>query len=80
MTTILLMIGRFVLVQLLQALISVQMVKDSVLEVLKLIATHTKNQWDDKIYSRVKFYFEEDKSEHLKLPESSVKDPENENK
>lgn len=74
------LIVKFIVIQLLQALITANMVKDSILEVLKLIATHTKNTWDDKIYKKVKYYFYEDKSEHLQLPPPSTEQVEEENK
>ncbi len=64
---ILMMILKFIGIQLLQALITAQMVRDSVLGVLKYIATHTATKFDDKIYKRVKFYFTKDKSERLKI-------------
>lgn len=65
----------FIVVQLLQALITTQMIKDSVLELLKLLADHTKGLWEKQIYNRVKFYFKEPDSEHIKLEK-----PEDENK
>lgn len=68
---ILMMILKFIGIQLLQALITAQMVKDSVLGALKWIAVHTKTKFDDKIYKRVKFYFNHDKSERLKLPDDN---------
>lgn len=64
---------KFVVIQVLQALITAQMIKDSVLAALKFLATHTKAKWDDKVYKRVKFYFNKDTSEHLKLPDDSNK-------
>ena len=74
------LILKFIVIQLLQALITVNMIKDSVLEVLKLLADHTKGQWEDKVYSKVKYYFYEDKSEHLKLPPPATEQVEDENK
>lgn len=68
---ILMIIGRFILVQLLQALITAQFVKDAVLGALKAISKWTKTKFDDKIYKRVKFYFNEDKSERLRLPDDN---------
>lgn len=66
---ILLMILKFVGIQLLQALITAQMVKDVTLAVLKRISSWTKTKFDDKIYRRVKFYFTKDTSERLKIDE-----------
>ena len=68
---ILLLVLRFVDIQILQALITAQMVKDATLAVLKCIAQSTKSKFDDKIYKRVKFYFTEDKSEHIKLDDEN---------
>jgi hypothetical protein len=67
-------IVKFVIMQILQALITAQMVKDSVLFILKELAVHTKTKWDDKVYKRVKFYFTKDTSEHLKLPSDQQKE------
>lgn len=82
---------KFIVLQLLQALITVQMVKDVVLDALKFISVRTKSTLDDRIYKKVKFYFNEDPSEHIQLDadqtptilqsvESEVVKPESENK
>lgn len=63
--TLLAQILGFIGLQLLKAVLTAQAVKDATLAVLKSIAKHTKNHWDDKIYRRVKFYMTKDKSERF---------------
>ncbi|MBV6514161.1 MAG: hypothetical protein FMNOHCHN_03751 [Ignavibacteriaceae bacterium] len=63
LTTIL----KFILIQLIQAIVTAQMVKDATLAVLKRISKWTKNTWDDKIYRRVRFYMLKDKSDRINL-------------
>lgn len=53
--------------QLLQAVLTAQAVKDATLAVLKRVSAWTKTKFDDKIYKRVKFYMTKDKSERFKL-------------
>ncbi len=68
-------IVKFVVIQLLQALITAQMIKDSVLEVLKLLAEYTKGMWEKHLYNRVKFYFSEPESEHVQIPQNALDAP-----
>jgi hypothetical protein len=81
MSILLIKLLEFIGFQILKALLTAQAVKDAVLFALKELATHTKNTWDDQVYSRVKFYFNDDKSEHLIKDDFSdldkPKDPEN---
>lgn len=61
------MILKFIGMQLLQAVLTAQAVKDATLAVLKRVSAWTKTKFDDKIYKRVKFYMTKDKSERFKL-------------
>ena len=63
---IVIMILKFIGIQILQAILTAQMVKDVVLAVLKFIASKTKTTFDDKIYKKVRFYMLKDKSERFK--------------
>lgn len=72
---------KYIVIQALQALITVQMIKDSILEVLKVLAEHTKGVWEKHVYNRVKFYFSEPENEHIKIPDNALDAPiEEENK
>lgn len=63
---ILIMILKFIGMQLLQAVLTAQAVKDVTLASLKKLSSWTKTKFDDKIYKRVKFYMTKDKSERFK--------------
>lgn len=63
--SILVQILGFIGLQLLKAVLTAQMVKDSTLAILKAIAKRTKTTFDDKIYKRVRFYMLKDQSERF---------------